>query len=133
MHGREGEAVARQFTSFVGERTRRPTGCRGRYNYNSSQELPGTQDTDFDFDGMENVHGSSQEIPTGNTDKDGDDHMENADDDTVHVVASEVRDGVPHGKAPLFGTSSGGGDASAAVNDEGDLPTKRGTAPEDAA
>lgn len=59
--------------------------------------------------------------------------MENADDDTVHVVASEVRDGVPHGKAPLFGTSSGGGDASAAVNDEGDLPTKRGTAPEDAA
>ncbi|XP_073360743.1 uncharacterized protein [Aegilops tauschii subsp. strangulata] len=44
LNGSDSDAVARQFTPFVGERTHRPTGCRGRYDYNSSQELPDTQD-----------------------------------------------------------------------------------------
>ncbi|XBJ01516.1 hypothetical protein VPH35_021150 [Triticum aestivum] len=36
LNGSDSDAVARQFTPFVAERTHRPTGCRGRYNYNSS-------------------------------------------------------------------------------------------------
>ena len=44
LSGSDSDAVARQFTSFVPERTHRPTGCRGRYDYNSSQELADTQD-----------------------------------------------------------------------------------------
>ena len=38
LSGSDSNAVARQFTSFVPEHTHRPTGCRGRYDYNSSQE-----------------------------------------------------------------------------------------------
>ncbi|VAH83653.1 hypothetical protein VPH35_054789 [Triticum aestivum] len=48
LNGSDNNVVARQFTSFVEERTHRPTGCHGRYDYNSSQELPDTQD---DLDG----------------------------------------------------------------------------------
>ncbi|XBH83230.1 hypothetical protein VPH35_071707 [Triticum aestivum] len=36
LNGFDSDAVARQYTSFVGERTHRPTGCRGQYDYNSS-------------------------------------------------------------------------------------------------
>ncbi|XBI80119.1 hypothetical protein VPH35_089370 [Triticum aestivum] len=43
LNGSNSDVAARQFTSFVGERTHRPTGCRGWYDYNSSQELPDTQ------------------------------------------------------------------------------------------
>ena len=43
LNGSDSDAVARQFASFIGERTHGPTDCRGRYDYNSSQELPDTQ------------------------------------------------------------------------------------------
>ena len=62
LNGSDSDAVARQFTPFVAERTHRPTGCRGRYDYNSSQELPDTQD-ELDGDAA--------------LDKDDDDDMEN--------------------------------------------------------
>ncbi|XBJ01669.1 hypothetical protein VPH35_021266 [Triticum aestivum] len=42
LNGSDSDAVARQFTPFVAEQTHRPTSCRGRYDYNSSQELPDT-------------------------------------------------------------------------------------------
>ena len=44
LNGSDSDAVARQFTIFVPEWTHRPTGCRGRYDYNSSQEPADTQD-----------------------------------------------------------------------------------------
>ena len=44
LSGSDGDAVARQFTSFIPKHTHRPTGCRGRYDYNSSQEPADTQD-----------------------------------------------------------------------------------------
>ncbi|VAH59499.1 unnamed protein product [Triticum turgidum subsp. durum] len=44
LNGSYSDAVARQFTTFVPEWTHQPTGCRGRYDYNSSQELADTQD-----------------------------------------------------------------------------------------
>ncbi|XBI91702.1 hypothetical protein VPH35_028965 [Triticum aestivum] len=44
LNGSDRDVVARQFTTFVAERTHRPTGCRGRYDYNSSQELHDTDD-----------------------------------------------------------------------------------------
>ncbi|KAM3195375.1 hypothetical protein ACQJBY_071476 [Aegilops geniculata] len=62
LNGSDSDAVARQFTTFVPERTHRPTGCRGRYDYNSSQELADTQD---ELDGDAGLS------------KDDDDHMDN--------------------------------------------------------
>ena len=64
LSGSDSDAVARQFTSFVPERTHRPTGCCGRYDYNSSQEPSDTQDdvdgdvglSKDDDDDMDNVH-----------------------------------------------------------------------------
>ncbi|XBJ16797.1 hypothetical protein VPH35_008350 [Triticum aestivum] len=67
LNGSDRDAVARQFTIFVAERTHRPTSCRGRYDYNSSQELPDTQD-ELDGDAALN--------------KDDDDDMENVQHDT---------------------------------------------------
>ena len=75
LNGSDSDAVARQFTSFVGERTHRPTGCRGRYDYNSSQELADTQD---ELDG-----------DTGLS-KDDDDDMENMQQDTDDDEHAEV-------------------------------------------
>ena len=75
LNGSDSDAVARQFTPFVPERAHRPTGCRGRYDHNSSQELPDTQG-DLDGDGFGG-------IDTG-LDKDGDDDMENVPHDTDH-------------------------------------------------
>ena len=62
LNGSDRDVVARQFTTFVAERTHRPTGCRGRYDYNNSQELTSMQD---DLDGDAGL------------DKDDDDDMEN--------------------------------------------------------
>ena len=62
LNGSDSDAVARQFTPFVAEQTHRPTGCHGRYDYNSPQELPDTQD---ELDGDVGL------------DKDDDDDMEN--------------------------------------------------------
>ncbi|XBI71830.1 hypothetical protein VPH35_065943 [Triticum aestivum] len=36
LNGSDSDAIARQFTPFVAERTHRPTSCRGRYDYNNS-------------------------------------------------------------------------------------------------
>ena len=71
----DSDAVARQFTSFVPERTHRPTGCRGRYDYNSSQELADTQD---ELDGDAGLS------------KDDDDDMENVQQDTDDDEHAEV-------------------------------------------
>ncbi|XBH67261.1 hypothetical protein VPH35_095668 [Triticum aestivum] len=84
LNGSDSDAVARQFTPFVAEQTHRPTGCRGRYDYNSSQELPDTQD---ELDGDASL------------DKDDDDDMENVQHDTYDDEHVEVRAGGKKGKA----------------------------------
>ena len=84
LNGSDSDAVARQFTPFVAERTHRPTGCRDRYDYNSSQELPDTQD-ELDGDAA--------------LDKDDDDDMENVQHDTDDDEHVEVRAGGKKGKA----------------------------------
>ncbi|XBI30784.1 hypothetical protein VPH35_054466 [Triticum aestivum] len=83
LSGSDSDAVARQFISFVPERTHRPTGCRGRYDYNSSQELADTQD---ELDGDAGLS------------KDDDDDMENAEEDTDDDEHAEVRVGANKGK-----------------------------------
>ncbi|VAI82975.1 unnamed protein product [Triticum turgidum subsp. durum] len=83
LSGSDSDAVARQFTSFVPERTHRPTGCRGRYDYNNSQELADTQD---ELDGDAGLS------------KDDDDDMENTEEDTDDDEHAEVRAGANKGK-----------------------------------
>ncbi|XBI51935.1 hypothetical protein VPH35_034387 [Triticum aestivum] len=80
LNGSDRDAVARQFTTFVAERTHRPTGCRGRYDYNSSQDLADTQD-ELDGDAALN--------------KDNDDDMENVQHDTDDDEHVEVHAGAP--------------------------------------
>ena len=46
----DGVEAARQFTAIVGERTHRPTGCRSRQDYNSTQEFPDSQEDPHGFD-----------------------------------------------------------------------------------
>ena len=84
LNGSDCDAGARQFTSFVGERTHQPAGCRGRYDYNSSQELPDTQD---ELDGDAGL------------DKDDDDDMENVQHETDDDEHDEVRVGGKKDKA----------------------------------
>ena len=84
LNGSDSDAVARQFTPFVAERTHRPTVCRARSDYNSSQELPDTQD-ELDGDAA--------------LDKDDDDDMENVQHDTDDDELVEVCAGGKKGKA----------------------------------
>ncbi|XBH85846.1 hypothetical protein VPH35_073654 [Triticum aestivum] len=116
LSGSDSDAVARQFTSFVSERTHRPTGCRGRYDYNSSQEPAGTQD-ELDGDaGLSN---------------DDDDDMENVQQETDDDEHAEVRAGGNKGKdAPDVPPPEKVKEYTAARG-EGVLPSKRGRAPED--
>ncbi|KAI4965418.1 hypothetical protein ZWY2020_054648 [Hordeum vulgare] len=81
LSGSDGDVVARQFTSFVGELTHRPTGCRGPCDYNSSQELPDTQEDLFrnGFGGMD-----------AGLVKDGDDDMENVQDDILQLTTIRI-------------------------------------------
>ncbi|KAE8779199.1 hypothetical protein D1007_47807 [Hordeum vulgare] len=81
LSGSDGDVVARQFTSFVGELTHRPTGCRGPCDYNSSQELPDTQQDLFrnGFGGMDD-----------GLFKDGDDDMENVQDDMLQLTTIRI-------------------------------------------
>ncbi|XBJ07830.1 hypothetical protein VPH35_013284 [Triticum aestivum] len=83
LNGSDSDAVARQFTPFVAERTHRPTGCRGRYDYNSSQELPDTQD---ELDG---------DVALDKEDDDDMEHVQHDTDDDEHV---DVRAGGKKGK-----------------------------------
>ena len=84
LNGSDSDSFARQYTSFVGERTHRPTGCRGRYDYNSSQEPPDTQD---DLDGDAGL------------DKDDGDDLENVQHATDDDEHGEVRVGGKKDKA----------------------------------
>ncbi|XBH93013.1 hypothetical protein VPH35_084027 [Triticum aestivum] len=116
LNGFDSDAVARQFTTFVPERTHRPTGCRGRYDYNSSQELADTQD---ELDGDAGLS------------KDDDDDMENVQQDTDDDEHVEVRVGGKKGKdAPDVPPPEKVKEHTAARG-EGVLPSKRGRAPED--
>jgi len=116
LNGSDSDAVARQFTSFVGEQTHRPTGCRGRYDYNSSQELPDTQD---DLDGDAGL------------DKDDDDDMENVqhatnDDEHVEVRVGGKKDkGAPDVPPPEKAVEQ------TVAGDTGVSPSKRGRVLED--
>ncbi|VAI53805.1 unnamed protein product [Triticum turgidum subsp. durum] len=83
LRASDSDAVARQFTSFVPEHTHRPTGCRGRYDYNSSQEPDDTQD---DVDGDAGLS------------KDDDDDMDNVHQDTDDDEHAEVRTCANKGK-----------------------------------
>ncbi|XBI68440.1 hypothetical protein VPH35_047640 [Triticum aestivum] len=83
LSGSDGDAVARQFTSFVPEHTHRPTGCHGRYDYNSSQEPADTQDELGGDAGLS---------------KDDDDVMDNVQEDTGDDEHAEVRAGGNKGK-----------------------------------
>ncbi|VAI19185.1 unnamed protein product [Triticum turgidum subsp. durum] len=116
LNGFDSDAVARQFTTFVPERTHRPTGCRGRYDYNSSQELADTQD---ELDGDAGLS------------KDDDDDMENVQQDTDDDEHVEVRVGGKKGKdAPDVPPPEKVKEHTTARG-EGVLPSKRGRAPED--
>ena len=116
LSGSDSDAVARQFTSFVPERTHRPTGCRGRYDYNSSQEPADTQD---ELDGDAGLS------------KDDADDMENVQQDTDDDEHAEVRAGGNKGKdAPDVPPPEKVKEHTAARG-EGVLPSKRGRAPED--
>ncbi|XBI89365.1 hypothetical protein VPH35_027187 [Triticum aestivum] len=116
LSGSDSDAVARQFTSFVPEHTHRPTGCRGRYDYNSSQEPADTQD---ELDGDAGLS------------KDDDDDMENMQQDTDDDEHAEVRAGGNKGKdAPDVPPPEKVKEHTAARG-EGVLPSKRGRAPED--
>ncbi|KAF6989741.1 hypothetical protein CFC21_007039 [Triticum aestivum] len=105
----DSDAVARQFTSFVPERTHRPTGCRGRYDYNSSQE---PDDTPDDVDGDAGLSKDDDD------DTDDDEHAE------VRTCGNKGKDATgahPPEKVKEHTVARG----------EGVLPSRRGRAPED--
>ncbi|XBH62628.1 hypothetical protein VPH35_116808 [Triticum aestivum] len=116
LNGSDSDAVARHFTPFVAERTHRPTGCRGRYNYNSSQELPDTQD-ELDGDAA--------------LDKDDDDDMENVHHDTDDDEHVEVRAGGKKGKGAPDVPSPEKVKEHTVARGKGVSPSKRGRDPED--
>ena len=116
LNGSDSNAVARQFTPFVAERTHRPTGCRGRYDYNSSQDLPDTQD-ELDGDAA--------------LDKDDDDDMENMQHDTDDDEHVEVRAGGKKGKAAPDVPPPEKVKEQTVARDKGVSPSKRGKAPKD--
>ncbi|KAE8776237.1 hypothetical protein D1007_51178 [Hordeum vulgare] len=68
LAGFYGDTLARHFTSSFGERTHHSTGYHGRQDYNSSQELPDSQE-ELLGDGFDGVDDG--------IDKNGDDDMEN--------------------------------------------------------
>ncbi|XBH83643.1 hypothetical protein VPH35_072013 [Triticum aestivum] len=117
LSGSDSDAVARQFTSFVPERTHRPTGCRGRYDYNSSQE-PGDIQDDLDGD--------------AGLSKDDDDDMENVQQDTDDDEHAEVRAGGNKDKDATYVPPPEKFKEHTAAGGEGMLPSKRGRAPGDA-
>ncbi|XBI01839.1 hypothetical protein VPH35_130518 [Triticum aestivum] len=112
----DSDAVARQFTSFVPEHTHRPTGCRGRYDYNSSQEPGDTQD---DVDGDAGLS------------KDDDDDMDNEHQDTDDDEHAEVRTGANKGKDATDAPPPEKVIERMAARGEGVLPSRRGRAPDD--
>ena len=116
LNGSDSDAVARQFTTFVPERTHRPTGCRGRYDYNGSQELADTQD---ELDGDAGLS------------KDDDDDMENVQQDTDDDEHAEVHAGGNKGKDAPDVPPPEKVKEHTAGRGEGVLPSKRGRAPED--
>ncbi|XBI16809.1 hypothetical protein VPH35_058999 [Triticum aestivum] len=116
LNGSDSDAVARQFTPFVGERIDRPTGCRGRYDYNSSQEIPDTQD---ELDGDAGL------------DKDDDDDMENVQHETDDDEHVEVRAGGKKDKAAPDVPPQEKVIEQTFARDKGVSPSKRGRAPED--
>ncbi|XBH62836.1 hypothetical protein VPH35_116949 [Triticum aestivum] len=116
LNGSDSDAVARHFTPFVAERTHRPTGCRGRYDYNSSQELPDTPD-ELDGDAA--------------LDKDDDDDMENGHHDTNDDEHVEVRAGGKKGKGAPDVPSPEKVKEHTAARGKGVSPSKRGRDPED--
>ncbi|XBI72896.1 hypothetical protein VPH35_066752 [Triticum aestivum] len=118
LNGSDSDAVARQFTTFVLERTYRPIGCRGRYDYNSSQELADTQD---ELDGDAGLS------------KDDNNDMENMQQNTDDDEHVEVRAGGKKGKDARDVPSPEKVKEHAAARGEGVLPSKRGRAPEDVA
>ncbi|XBI79470.1 hypothetical protein VPH35_088925 [Triticum aestivum] len=105
----DSDAVARQFTSFVPERTHRPTGCRGRYDYNSSQEPGDTQD---------DVDGDAGLSKDDDDDTDDDEHAE------VRTCGNKGKDAI--GAHPPEKVKE-----HTATRGEGVLPSRRGRAPED--
>ena len=116
LNGSDSDAVARQFTPFVAERTHQPTGCRGRYDYNSSQELPDTQD-ELDGDAA--------------LDKDDDDDMENVQHDTDDDEHVDVRAGGKKGKGAPDVPSPEKVKEQTAARGKGVSPSKRGRDPEE--
>ncbi|XBH76748.1 hypothetical protein VPH35_103338 [Triticum aestivum] len=115
LSGSDSNAVARQFTSFVPERTHRPTSCRGRYDYNSSQEPADTQDELGGDAGLS---------------KDHDDVMENVQEDTDDDDHAEVHAGGNKGKDATDVPRPEKVKQHTAARGEGVLPSKRGRAPE---
>ncbi|XBI96122.1 hypothetical protein VPH35_032445 [Triticum aestivum] len=116
LSGSDSDTVARQFTSFVPERTHQPTGCRGRYDYNSSQEPDDTQD---DLDGDAGLS------------KDDDDDMENMQQDTDDDEHAEVRVGGKKDKDATDVPPPEKVKEHTAARGEGVLPSRRGRAPGD--
>ena len=116
LNGSDSDAVARQFTPFFAERAHRPTGCRGRYDYNSLQELSDTQD-ELDGDAA--------------LDKDDDDDMENVHHDTDDDEHVEVRAGGKKDKVAPDVPSPEKVKEHTVARGKGVSPSKRGRDPED--
>ncbi|XBI77956.1 hypothetical protein VPH35_087732 [Triticum aestivum] len=115
LSGSDSDVVARQFTSFVPECTHRPTSCRGRYDYNSSQEPADTQDELGGDAGLS---------------KDDDDDMENVQQDTDDDEHAEVCASGNKGKDATDVPQPKKVKEHTAARGEGVLPSKRGRAPE---
>ncbi|KAE8781160.1 hypothetical protein D1007_45604 [Hordeum vulgare] len=110
--------------SFVGEHTHRPTGCRGRYDYNSSHELPKTQEELFG-DG----YGGMDAGPA----KDDHDDTENVQHGSGRMKSREAPAGECNRKAPDVVPPLKGGNVSTFASDAVVSPSKRGRTTKDGA
>ncbi|KAF7027615.1 hypothetical protein CFC21_039646 [Triticum aestivum] len=116
LNGSDSDTVARQFTTFVPERSHRPTGCRGRYDYNSSQEPADTQDQLYGDAGLN---------------KEDENDMENVQDDNDDDEHGEVHAGGKKGKDAPDVPPPDKVKEHTAARGERVLPSKRGRGRED--
>ncbi|XP_044434948.1 uncharacterized protein [Triticum aestivum] len=79
MSAGDGDEVANQFRSFVCGGTSHPTGSRGRYDHNDSQEIP-PSDEDLSIDDSDYDDDDQQD----DTCNDGNNRMDDTEHDTLH-------------------------------------------------
>lgn len=124
MSAGDGDAVARQFCSFVGERSYRPTGCHGRFDYNNSQELPDTQED------LLNGDAGGERVGDDNV---GDVEMDNVHQDTVPEQSREVHNVDPVDKGSNAAPADKGSNVAPHASADVVPMSKRGRDSEDSA